>query len=174
MASVFGHGLIASAIGIHMDHPTKIKLILTGMVLSVLPDADIIAFDFGIPYEHMFGHRGFTHSLFFAFVMAGTISYLLFPSLKRTAVFLYLFICTASHGILDAMTTGGRGIAFFAPFSDERYFFPWRIIQVSPLRARHFFSEWGLEVIKSELIWIGLPCLLLFILQPIKKAIISQ
>jgi hypothetical protein len=26
-----------------------------------------------------------------------------------------LFVVTASHGILDAMTDGGLGIAFFAP-----------------------------------------------------------
>ena len=174
MASVFGHGLLATAMGIHMDHPTKIKLVLTGICLSILPDADIVAFNYGIPYEHMFGHRGFTHSLFFALIMAGILSRVLFSSLKRMSVFIYLFLCSASHGILDAMTTGGRGIAFFAPFSDERYFFPWRIIQVSPLRARQFFSDWGLEVIKSELVWIGLPCLVLFALFPIKKAIISQ
>ena len=57
MASVFGHGLLASAIGIHLDHPQRIKLLITGIALSILPDADIITFDYGIPYEHMFGHR---------------------------------------------------------------------------------------------------------------------
>jgi hypothetical protein len=31
---------------------------------------------------------------------------------------------TASHGMLDAMTDGGLGVAFFAPFDNARYFFP--------------------------------------------------
>nr|HRC76832.1 rhodanese-like domain-containing protein [Kouleothrix sp.] len=32
------------------------------------------------------------------------------------------------HGVLDAMTDGGLGVAFFAPFSATRYFFPFRPI----------------------------------------------
>ncbi|HOY13966.1 MAG TPA: hypothetical protein PLY70_12545, partial [Saprospiraceae bacterium] len=46
------------------------------------------------------------------------------------------------------------------PFKNERYFFPWQVIKVSPLGVEKFFSRWGLEVLLSELIWIGLPCLL--------------
>ena len=45
----------------------------------------------------------------------------------------------ASHGVLDALTDGGPGVAFLAPFDDTRYFFPWRPIRVSPL-WRGFFS----------------------------------
>jgi hypothetical protein len=50
------------------------------------------------------------------------------------------------------MTDGGLGVAFFAPFHNERYFFPWRPIAVSPI-GMGFFSERGLEVIISELHW---------------------
>ena len=64
---------------------------------------------------------------------------------------------TASHGALDAMTDGGLGVAFFAPFSGERYFFPFRPIVVSPIGLGGFFSEWGVAVIKSELLWVWLP-----------------
>jgi inner membrane protein len=59
------------------------------------------------------------------------------------------------------MTTGGRGVAFFAPFCDERYFLPWRFIHVSPLGASNFFSTWGLRVIKNEFWYVGIPCLIL-------------
>ena len=55
------------------------------------------------------------------------------------------------------MTSGGYGIAFFSPFNDTRYFFPWRTIKVSPLGIANFFTERGLRVIKNELIWIGIP-----------------
>ena len=34
------------------------------------------------------------------------------------------------------------------------------MIQVSPIGASRFFSEWGLEVIKSEAFWIGVPSLI--------------
>jgi inner membrane protein len=55
------------------------------------------------------------------------------------------------------MTNGGLGVAFFAPFQNDRYFFPWRPIQVSPIGVASFFSEWGLRVVRSELQWVWLP-----------------
>jgi inner membrane protein len=62
-----------------------------------------------------------------------------------------------SHGLLDAMTDGGLGVAFFAPFHNERFFFPWTPIRVSPIGAG-FFSARGLTTLKSELLWVWLPC----------------
>jgi inner membrane protein len=70
---------------------------------------------------------------------------------------------TASHGLLDALTNGGRGIAFFAPFSNHRFFFPWRPIQVSPIGVG-FFSARGLAVLQSELRWILLPSVIIALL----------
>ena len=71
-------------------------------------------------------------------------------------------MATVSHSILDALTTGGAGVAFFAPFDIDRYFLPWRVIKVSPISASRFFSEWGLKVLASEAKYIGLPCLILW------------
>jgi len=73
----------------------------------------------------------------------------------------YLFLATASHGLLDAMTDGGLGVAFFSPFNNDRYFLPWRPIRVSPIGISRFFSDRGLEVLASELLWIWLPSVLL-------------
>ena len=55
----------------------------------------------------------------------------------------------ASHGVLDALTDGGSGVAFLAPFDDTRYFFPWRPIRVSPFWGG-FFTPRGLETVTSE------------------------
>jgi inner membrane protein len=54
------------------------------------------------------------------------------------------------------MTDGGLGIAFFAPFDDSRYFFPFRPIKVAPI-GLSFFSARGLAVIGSEILWVCLP-----------------
>ena len=70
---------------------------------------------------------------------------------------LYFFLATVSHGLLDALTNGGLGVAFFSPFDTTRYFFPFRPIQVSPIGA-HFFSARGISVVQSELLWVWLPC----------------
>ncbi|MCA8967543.1 MAG: metal-dependent hydrolase, partial [Planctomycetes bacterium] len=75
----------------------------------------------------------------------------------RAAVF--LFLATASHGLLDAFTDGGLGIALLAPFSSMRWFAPWRPIAVAPIGVGAFFSEWGLRVMVSELRWVWLPVL---------------
>jgi inner membrane protein len=50
-------------------------------------------------------------------------------------------------------------VAFFAPFWDERYFFPWRVIRVSPISVTRFFSDKGIQVLKSEWVWVWIPSL---------------
>jgi inner membrane protein len=81
--------------------------------------------------------------------------------MSRLRLGLILFLVVASHGILDAFTNGGRGIAFFAPFDRGRYFFPVHPIEVSPIGIRPFFSARGWVIIQSELVWIWLPAALL-------------
>ena len=68
----------------------------------------------------------------------------------------FFFAVTASHGILDAFTNGGRGVAFFAPFSAQRYFFPVTPIEVSPI-GLGFFSNRGVNVLLSEVLWVWCP-----------------
>jgi inner membrane protein len=128
------------------------------MLCAVLPDADVLTFAFGVPYGSMFGHRGLTHSLAFALLLAFAVVALFFrDEPNRKALVLFFFLATASHGALDALTNGGLGVAFFAPFSGARYFFPFRPVVVSPIGVGSFFSEWGLAVIESELLWVWLP-----------------
>ncbi|MDY8138208.1 subclass B1 metallo-beta-lactamase [Aquimarina sp. 2201CG5-10] len=162
MASIFAHGFTAYALGKTFSKEiTATKFWILGIVCAILPDADVISFAFGIPYEDFWGHRGFSHSLVFALLLGIVITFLFynrkFFSKTGFILILYFMVCTASHGVLDAMTTGGLGIAFFSPFDDTRYFFPWRPIQVSPIGASKFFSKWGIKVLLSELIWIGIP-----------------
>jgi inner membrane protein len=137
------------------------RWIAVGALLTVLPDFDTIGFRFGIQYGDLLGHRGLTHSLFLAGVVAMALAALVKE--KRGALFLYLFLCTASHGLLDAFTDGGLGVAFFAPFDESRYFFPWRPIEVSPIGLRSFLSGRAFAVLRSELLWVIAPTLLLYI-----------
>lgn len=136
-----------------------------GAVGSVLPDLDVIGFSFGIRYGDFWGHRGFTHSLLFAALLAGAVLLLGFrgrlPALSRFSMWMYFFLATASHGFLDAMTDGGLGIAFFSPFDNRRFFLPWAPIRVSPIGLEAFFTDRGFAVLQSELLWIWLPAALL-------------
>jgi inner membrane protein len=68
-----------------------------------------------------------------------------------------LFLVTVSHGLLDAMTDGGLGVAFFSPFDSTRYFFPWRPISVSPVGVGQFFRGQGAAILASEMRYVWLP-----------------
>jgi len=161
MASVFSHGLVALVIGTaSVPRAMPKRFWALSIICSILPDADVIAFKFDIPYEHMFGHRGISHSLLFAVMLGMFVAFAFFSNMRlRTRWLLasYFTLVIASHAVLDAMTNGGLGVAFFAPFDEARYFLPWRSIVVSPIGIGSFFSAWGMRVIVSELLWVGLP-----------------
>lgn len=139
------------------------RAVFAGALLTVLPDADVVAFAFGIPYEHMLGHRGITHSFAFAAFTAWLAMLALRTREHRGATYTFLFLCAVSHPLLDALTDGGLGVALLAPFSNERYFFPWTPIRVSPIGAG-FFSARGLETVMSEVVWVWLPLIALSML----------
>ena len=132
-----------------------------GVLCAVVPDLDVIGFRFGVHYGDFWGHRGFTHSFFFALLLSTAAFLVVLRNLTsgRPLIFLYLFIATVSHGLLDAMTNGGLGVAFFSPFDNRRYFLPWHPIRVSPIGIHRFFSIRGIAVLQNEFIWIWAPAI---------------
>jgi inner membrane protein len=165
MASAFSHAVAALSIGSCFYRPQIPKRVwVTGVLCSVIPDLDVIGFRFGVRYGDFWGHRGFTHSLVFALLLASVTAFGLFwrgaSGMGRFALFGYLFLATASHGLLDAVTNGGLGVAFFSPFDNRRYFLPWRPVRVSPIAVTRFFTPRGLAILQSELLWIWLPAIL--------------
>jgi len=166
LASLFSHAVAALSIGTCFYRSgTSKRIWAIGALCSVLPDMDVVGFRFGIRYGDFWGHRGFMHSLVFAALLAGAIVTLGFRELtlglNHLSLWVYFFLATASHGLLDAMTDGGLGVAFFSPFDNHRYFLPWTPIRVSPIGAGRFFSDRGLAVLQSELVWIWVPAALL-------------
>ena len=162
MPSAFSHAAAALSLGTPFYRELVPKRVwVLGAICAALPDLDVIGFRFGIHYADFWGHRGFTHSLCFAAILAGgcvaLTSHSAEQGLTRSRLWFYLFLATASHGVFDAMTDGGLGVAFFAPFDNSRYFLPWTPISVSPISIRRFFTLRGLLVFKSELLWVWVP-----------------
>ena len=161
MASAFSHAFVALALGRAPYHPVMTwQVLLLGMACSIVPDLDVIGFSFGIQYGDLWGHRGMTHSLLFAGVLSAVLVMLWnrqHSTSAKTRLFVYFFLCTASHGVLDAMTDGGLGVAFFSPFDTGRYFFPVRPVAVSPIGIGEFFTSHAFRVLASEIIWIWFP-----------------
>jgi inner membrane protein len=170
MATIISHSIAALAVGkAFAPEGMPPRFWVLTAACAMLPDLDVISFAFGIRYGHMLGHRGITHSFAFALVLSCLVVLLFFRDASLFSgswwfLIAYFFVVTASHALLDALTNGGLGVAFFAPFSSERYFFPWRPIVVSPIGVDAFVSARGAEVLLSEIKWIWTPsAVLLFI-----------
>src|SRR5215212_6912925 len=161
MPTIFTHAVAALAVGKASAGARRMpaRFWLLTALCTMLPDADVVGFSLGWRGS-MLGHRGLSHSLFFALVVSLLVVWSAFRKTRpfRTGwLILYFFAVTASHGLLDALTDGGSGAASFAPFDGTRYFFPWRPIEVSPLSLDRFFGPRGMEVIQSEVVWVWLP-----------------
>lgn len=176
MPTMISHTVVAVAAG-KAFAPTDVPdhFWLLSIACSLIPDADVIGFPFGVPYDHFFGHRGFFHSPFLSLLLSIFIVSVFFPgvgifSKQWFFYFVFFFLVSASHGVLDAFTNGGLGVALLSPFDNTRYFFPWTPIMVSPIGIKAFFSKWGLTVIRSELLWIWLPSLLTVIISKLIRA----
>lgn len=183
MPSIITHAAVPLALWCAADRGRiPAWLLAAGVVAAMLPDADVLAFALHIPYADAFGHRGASHSLLFASVLAALAAvWALFgsgrpwsaqrsPGSRRpwsavscqprlaptTQAATFVFVCAASHPLLDAMTSGGLGVALAWPWSEHRFFAPWRPIRVSPF-APQFFSARGLATLLSELRWVWLP-----------------
>ena len=175
MPTIVTHAIAASAIGAWTTRRRRDRerprlprgFWLLTIACAMLPDADVVAFDLGLDYGHMFGHRGFSHSLLFAVLMGAVMTAALGRGAFREArlrLFVHFALVTASHGLLDALADEGLGVAFFAPFSGERYFFPWQPLEVAPIGGHGFFTarevrgglRW-VEVFWSEIKYVWLP-----------------
>jgi inner membrane protein len=175
MATIFTHPVVPIVAGLLAGKERVSKrLIVWSSIASIIPDADVIAFRFGISYASEFGHRGFTHSLVFA-AFLGMVAMVLsrYFDAKRHITFLMIFIGAFSHPFLDAFTNGGLGVAIFWPIDIARYFWPVTPIEVSPIGAG-FFSSRGADVLLSELVWVWLPAIIILLLSKFLMTIIKK
>ena len=164
MPTIITHSVVAaSSAWAFSSGKETLKIWVLSIACSLLPDADVMGYHWlYIPSYQFFGHRGFFHSPFFAALLSISIVGIFF---RKEVIFskqwwryvIYFFILGASHGLLDAMTNGGNGIALLSPMTNERYFFPWTPIEVSPLSIKRFFSQRGVTVLTSELVWVWAP-----------------
>lgn len=168
MPTIFSHAIFAAAVGkAALDRPVKIWFWILTALCAMIPDADVVGYSFGVERGSMFAHRGFTHSVVFACLFGALVAYLarrfLQTGLSYAKLFIFFSLATLSHPLLDMLTDGGSGVAVFAPFSAERFFFPYRPVEVSPI-GMGFFSARGIDVIISEIICLWLPSIAILLM----------
>ena len=111
MPTVFTHAAVPLAVGLGLgERVVSRRLLMVGVVASMLPDLDTVGFRFGVAYGSPWGHRGFAHSLAVAVLMAVAASMMhAWLKCSRWTAFWFVLLAAASHGLLDTLTTGGRG-----------------------------------------------------------------
>jgi len=164
MPSIPTHFLVGAALGQAASQPMRgdWRFWIAALVCSALPDVDVVGFSIGVQYGDLWGHRGMTHAILFA-ALTGMVAAMFLGGGRGQLLWnaLLLFLVSASHGFLDAMTNGGLGIAFFSPFDTTRYFLPWRPILVSPIGAGRFLSARGIDVLLNEIVVVWAPMILI-------------
>jgi inner membrane protein len=167
MPTILSHAIAGAAIGqAFAPCSRRAEITWISAICAMAPDVDVLGFVFGSSYEDLLGHRGVTHSIFFACLTALAVTYLIrkrVPPADHIQVLLCIFAATVLHGILDAFTNGGLGVAFFAPFDNRRYFFAVRPILVSPIGIAPFLTKRGPDTLLSEMTWVWPPAILVFL-----------
>jgi inner membrane protein len=116
------HAAVGFAIAAWTQQPPPARRVcLVAAACAALPDIDF--------FEWPVAHRAITHSLAFAVVAAAAATFIFFRgpewARQRARIALALWLALQSHACLDALSTYSYGIAFFAPFSQQRYRFAW-------------------------------------------------
>jgi len=81
MPTVISHavlGLASAKVFYSIKEKVPLRFWFFSFILPIIPDADVIMFNFGIAYGDFFGHRGFFHSLFFAFILSLLVTTIFF------------------------------------------------------------------------------------------------
>jgi inner membrane protein len=130
VASPWAHAIVGAAAGALYQAPRdRRRVIAVAAICAVVPDLDLIGWPLGVSTFTLFGHRGLSHSIAFAVVLGIVAAVALLPAAPRrdrVVAAAVLILATATHSVLDAMTTySPTGPAFWAPFSNQRYRFSW-------------------------------------------------
>jgi inner membrane protein len=167
MSSFLTHAIVASTAGLQGGlSVSRSRVVLCSMALAILPDIDAFFRFVGLSQVGWWGHRGLTHSLPFS-AMTGLLVLLTFfkkvPRFSRSWWILWglLFLAGASHGLIDALTDGGQGIALLAPFDSTRYTFIWQPLPLPAVGLEHVASSATLVWNEARLVWLPVGVVLL-------------
>jgi inner membrane protein len=132
------HGLLgASVVAAVLPAPVStryLKPMLLGTFLANTPD-----FDFALVFllNSDKWHRGFTHSIMFALLIA--MMFIAYRGSRKFREVLAYGLAFASHFVLDFITTKkGGGLELFFPFADGRFGLRWFGLSEMPSKVSVF------------------------------------
>ncbi len=132
MSSIIAHGLASLTVYEAAQKPAALpsgwKGALLGFGLGVVPDLDVLAM---MALPELFNHRGPSHSLVFAWGLAGAAA--VFIRLGQGVgawlrAWLALGLVLSVHPLLDYLMACGPGIPFFWPWSETSWLSPVQLV----------------------------------------------
>jgi inner membrane protein len=161
MPTPFSHAAVGFALGAWTapGAPTR-RACIAAAACAALPDIDVLGSPLGISNTSLFAHRAITHSITFALVGAAVAAFIFFRDHEtpgRARIALTLGMAFLSHGFLDALSTYSMGVEFFAPFSQQRFRFPWTPIGPQPWSVLSQVSQEAILVLAPALLaaWLA-------------------
>ena len=130
MPAPISHAAVGFAIGALAQPgvPTR-RVCVMAAASAALPDIDVLLSPLHLSNDSLFAHRAITHSITFALIGAVVATVVFFRGSewteRRARIGLVLSVALLSHGCLDALSRYSMGVEFFAPFSLQRFRFPW-------------------------------------------------
>jgi membrane-bound metal-dependent hydrolase YbcI (DUF457 family) len=164
MASIVGHSLSSYLIyavfrkKYKIEHFREWKCLSIILLLSIIPDFDVVLLVLANFFSLEIGihHRGLSHSLLLATISSLTICGMIYLfkrhifSLKLIPLFLIIY---SAHLFLDYLMGAGPDIKPFAPFYNQGYLSPIKIIPT----AHYSISASGIvEIVFSPKTWAGI------------------
>ena len=162
MPTPISHAAVGFAIAAWtQQRPPTRRVCIVAAACAALPDIDVLWSPLHVADTSPFAHRAITHSLAFALIGALVITALFFRSEQwreqRSRIALVLGLALLSHGCLDSLSRYSLGIEFFAPFSAQRFRFPWTPLGDPSGLAGQLSQEALVVFLPAVLIgWLGL------------------
>ena len=167
MATLVAHAAIPLLTRRLVTVPERFERRLAAFAVAIAcwQDVDYATLAFEVRPNEMLGHRGLTHGLLIAALAALVVAFGWFRELRGTRAFrtvlAFLFFAAASHGLLDAATGGDIGVALFAPLTNARLSFPFKLVASCPGGIDEMFGYWGIMTVANEILYVVFPLKLL-------------
>jgi inner membrane protein len=164
VASPITHALIGLTVPLALlGRRAGLPVTLLSAACSVVPDFDKVVGKLlqgltAVSIPSVWSHRGISHSLLFALVLALLATFLArrrrWSSMRWGILFPLFFFATVSHGLIDVFV-GTYGVALLAPFSAARYLHP--VGTIHSINFWQYFSPALYPVLLQEVLWLWIP-----------------
>jgi inner membrane protein len=151
MASI-GHLAVGAALGAIYSRTSGSNprtAIPVFALLALAPDLDLVTAAFGALPDTPTSHRGITHSLPFAAIVALAVGLCARRWGRGRLAGALTLGALGSHGILDAMSQLGDGPMMFWPFTTQTYVLAWRPIP-GVLSASYYLTLEAIPTLLAE------------------------